>query len=353
VNGAIGDNFRLVVQSFLKFGDYTIKVLTNQETGMSGGGKLEVCPIRFRRENVFDFINPISYIRIYKYIKFSKYDKILILSPHPVNMFITKFIHLQKTYFYLHDNEPHSGFPKLDLFFFSRQLDFIYKSKAHIIVSSNFMKEDILKRRPYVDIHRISVIYLGALENLQYSFEDNDTSQTDILFFGRLEYYKGLDILFDANKYTKGTYNYIIIAKGDLLATFCLKELPQNFIHINRYVSDKELARYINTSKIVVMPYRDATGTQVIQTAFFYEKPIVASNVGCFAEYITDGVDGIIVKKEDSQELAKALDWLMDNDQIRRAMGHRGKEKLGSMFSNRKILDQYIELLDDKPKKRT
>ena len=56
------------------------------------------------------------------------------------------------------------------------------------------------------------------------------------------------------------------------------------------------------------MPYRDATGTQVIQSVFFYEKPVIVTNVGCFPEYVEDGVDGIVVPALDVVALQQALE---------------------------------------------
>ena len=92
------------------------------------------------------------------------------------------------------------------------------------------------------------------------------------------------------------------------------------------------------------MPYRDATGTQVIQTGFYFEKPIIATNVGCFPEYISNSIDGIIVEKENPKELANAIDKLMFNDELRKGMGSKGKEKINTIFSNDSISKKYFEI---------
>lgn len=342
VNGVMGDNFKQVI-AMLRDQGISLSILTNENICFEN---IDVCNVRFNRKKITDFINPVSYYKIWKYIRNANYDKVLVLSPHPANIIIHKWIDPQKLYYYLHDNEPHSGFPKKDLFFYKIQLNLIYNSACGIIVSSNAIKNDIIEKKPTVDKNRIFVIYLSVLQNLQFDFDsDLDVSEPiDVLFFGRLEYYKGIDVLIEANAYTKTKYNYLLISKGDLKAVFNISDLPNNFKHINEYVSDYNLAKYIHSSKLVVMPYRDATGTQVIQTVFFYNKPIVATNVGCFPEYITDGVDGIIVPKENAQQLAQAMDELLSDKVLREKMGVNGKLKLNLLFSNQILAKRYVEL---------
>lgn len=93
-----------------------------------------------------------------------------------------------------------------------------------------------------------------------------------------------------------------------------------------------------------MMPYRDATGTQTVQSIFYYEKPIVATNVGCFPEYIEDGIDGIIVPALDAMALRQALEKLLDNDELRRIIGKNGFEKLIYKFSNDEIAKKYMSI---------
>lgn len=92
------------------------------------------------------------------------------------------------------------------------------------------------------------------------------------------------------------------------------------------------------------MPYRDATGTQVIQSVFFYEKPVIVTNVGCFPEYVEDGVDGIVVPALDVVALQQALEKLLENTELRNTMGRNGFKKLSVKFSNDRITKEYISI---------
>lgn len=137
---------------------------------------------------------------------------------------------------------------------------------------------------------------------------------------------------------------FVIAGKGNMTQIFGMDCLPSNFEHLNRYIPDEELAGLIRHSKIIVLPYRDATGTQVIQSVFFYEKPVIVTNVGCFPEYVEDGVDGIVVPALDVVALQQALEKLLENTELRNTMGRNGFKKLSVKFSNDRITKEYISI---------
>ena len=116
---------------------------------------------------------------------------------------------------------------------------------------------------------------------------------------------------------------FVVAGKGDVSQVFGIGNLPSNFEHINKYVPDEELAELIQRSKVLVMPYRDATGTQTVQSIFYYEKPIVAL---------------------DAMALRQALEKLLDNDELRRIIGKNGFEKLIYKFSNDEIAKKYMSI---------
>ena len=342
VNGSMGDNFKTIAKDLSTIAN--IYVLTNQGINSEDVGTNNICNIRFDRREKTDFINISSYYKLYKYIKSIHFDVVFIYSPHPVNLFLYQIIDNRKIIPFVHDHILHSGVKRLDAFFLKMQLKYSYKKSAKIIVSCNRIKEEILRLGFMKDAAKIEVNYLGLLDNLCFD-ELNHKYDLDVLFFGRVEYYKGLDILIDACKLLP-QYRFVIAGKGNLKEIHNIDSLPDNCIHINEYISDKDLATYINDAKVIVLPYRDATGTQTIQSVFYYKKPIIATNVGCFPEYITHDVDGIIIPKEDSGELADSIKQLLSNEEKRYILGLNGYSKLSSSFSKRKIADKYIQILE-------
>ena len=74
-------------------------------------------------------------------------------------------------------------------------------------------------------------------------------------------------------------------------------------------------------------------------------KPVVATRVGGVPELIIDGSTGILVPPENDEELARALETLLSNADLRGRMGTAGLDRT-SMFSWTAIADQYETLYE-------
>ncbi|SFW36905.1 glycosyltransferase family 4 protein [Selenomonas ruminantium] len=181
----------------------------------------------------------------------------------------------------------------------------------HIIVSYNNAKKE-LGVKYGADFERITdVIYLPRLAELE--FEDIKNTRYDIeydfIFYGRIEKYKGLDLLLEAmdNPFMKDV-TLLIVGRGR--EDYNIKQrvdAMQNVKFINEYVSNRDLAKYIAKSRCVILPYRSATGTQTIQLANFYGKFVLATKVGCFTEYIKEGVNGFYIKNFSKESVIEAM----------------------------------------------
>ncbi len=337
----MGDNFRLVTK-YLSLTNEVI-VLTNIGAFHQNGNHQKVYEISFDRSHPSDFIRCSSFLKMYHIIKHTEFDVALFLSPHPANIYLYHIIPSHKILAYVHDYELHSGISRLNKYFNLLQLKYFYHRSRKIIVSCQYIKEQILKKKYMNRADDIEVNYLGLLENHIYPIEQVK-DDIDVLFFGRIEYYKGLDTLILSHQFLKNpNIRYTIIGKGNIKRIFGLN-VPDFVDHIDDYISDRDLASYIQRAKMIVLPYRDATGTQTIQSIFYYKKPIIATRVGCFPEYISDSVDGFIIEPEHPRMLADKIDTLYANEDMRKEMGMKGAQKLESIFNNQKINERYIEI---------
>ena len=340
VNGAMGDNFKMLSNNLSRNND--ISVITNYKMSKEKLGTDNVCLLHFDKKKPLDFINPKNYKRALDFIKATPYDVCFVVSPHPANLLLYKWLRQDRIVAYVHDHYHHSGIGLINLISQKANHYLYYKKSRKIIVACDFIKQDILKRGLMNDENKIEICELGLLDNLCFPVKKHK-EDIDVLFFGRIKYYKGLDILAEAVS-TMNNIRVVIAGKGDIWKECHLKGLPSNCEHLNQYVPDEKLAELIQRSKVVVLPYRDATGTQTIQSIFYYRKPIVATRVGCFPEYITNGKDGIIIEPENSRELASAISLLLSNCDMRNMFGEAGHEKLNSLFSNDRINRRYEEI---------
>jgi len=157
----------------------------------------------------------------------------------------------------------------------------------------------------------------------------------NILFVGRLERRKGLPYLIEAFARVKPEMpdaRLIVVGAYDGLEKlpflFQVRHLGLNDVHFIGRVTDRELARYYRTADVYCAP---STGMEsfgmVLLEAMASGAPIVASDIEGYREVMEDGVQGVLVKPEQPEELAAAILSLLRDPARRRAMSASGREK--------------------------
>lgn len=73
------------------------------------------------------------------------------------------------------------------------------------------------------------------------------------------------------------------------------------------YVPAADVPGLFAAADALVLPYRTATASQNVWMAFEHGLPVIATDVGGFADQIRDGVDGLICEPGDVSSLAGAL----------------------------------------------
>jgi glycosyltransferase involved in cell wall biosynthesis len=95
---------------------------------------------------------------------------------------------------------------------------------------------------------------------------------------------------------------------------------------------------------VMVLPSRQETAPVVILEAMAAGKPVVATDVGGVRDLIEDGVSGFLTPAGDVEEMARRIEQLLDDDNLREQMGQRGKAIAWSRFRRDIIADRYHEI---------
>lgn len=284
--------------------------------------------LKVGRKYKFGFFNIANYIKLAEFAKKNKIDCVYFYSHTPFNILATKFLKRYKLFAFLHNPIPHEGTSFIKRFVEKKTNHIMVKNCIKVFVASQFQKNDLKYSKEYSRFFdKIEVHYLGLQDSLLKEVNIKPKMDIDVLFFGRIEEYKGVDLLIDAMAELK-EYNCTIIGKGKVN-----REIPSNVSLINEYVPDNEIVNYITNCKVGVLPYREATGTVIPLTFAYYSKPVVATNTGCLAEYVIDNCTGIIINTNDKNDLIKALKRILDDEQLRNRMGLEAKNKL-NRFDN-------------------
>ncbi|MBK8904976.1 MAG: glycosyltransferase [Anaerolineaceae bacterium] len=143
---------------------------------------------------------------------------------------------------------------------------------------------------------------------------DLPTDRPLLLFCGLVRPYKGLDILLEALTLVKQPVHLLVAGEfwQGGLATYQTQiqrlDLTNCVTIIDEYVPDELLAACIDRANVVVLPYRSATQSAVVQTAFGRGKPVITTDVGGLGEVVEDGRTGLVVPPEDPRALAEAIE---------------------------------------------
>lgn len=104
-----------------------------------------------------------------------------------------------------------------------------------------------------------------------------------VLFFGRIEQYKGVDLAYKAFSEYAALHKHTLVIAGSGEIYFPRNmEREKNIVLINRYIRDDEVSYLFRHASITLYPYISATQSGVLSLSCYFEKPIVASDVPFF-----------------------------------------------------------------------
>lgn len=133
----------------------------------------------------------------------------------------------------------------------------------------------------------------------------------NILFFGLIRHYKGLDILLEAFKSLGDEYQLIIAGEPygsfepyqkliDEIGTERIKVFPE-------YIRDSEVKRYFSAADVTVLPYRSATQSGISSISYHFEVPMIVTAVGGLKETVGDRGTGLVAPSSDPASVLEEI----------------------------------------------
>ncbi|MDT0304549.1 glycosyltransferase family 4 protein [Streptomonospora wellingtoniae] len=135
----------------------------------------------------------------------------------------------------------------------------------------------------------------------------------NLLFFGIVRHYKGVDVLLRA--FARGAPADVgLTVAGEFWGgSRRLQDLAADLGVADRvdfregYVPADELPGLFAGADALVLPYRSATATQNVYLAHEHGLPVIATRAGALPDQVADGVDGLLCEPGDAEDLAEAL----------------------------------------------
>ncbi len=93
--------------------------------------------------------------------------------------------------------------------------------------------------------------------------------------------------------------------------------IPERVKVINQFVPNEDVAKYYLASDVVVLPYRSATQSGILNVAYGFNKPVIVTNVGGLAEFVIEGKTGFVFKPDSEDEIVKGYEeYLSKKDEV-------------------------------------
>jgi glycosyltransferase involved in cell wall biosynthesis len=174
----------------------------------------------------------------------------------------------------------------------------------------------------------------------------NDNTETIILLFvGRFDYQKGIDILLKLFT-TRAFPNIELILIGDNVLNKDKFNIPPSVQHLG-WLESAEIEKYYKLCDAVIIPSRWEGFGLVALEAMKNKKAVIASNVAALPEIVVNEVTGILFEIDKPDELYSIL-LSLDKKKLSQ-MGEKGykryKENFTADIMNFNILESYKQLL--------
>ena len=267
--------------------------------------------------SLLDTANPLSYVSTYKAIRDWNPDVLIVrywMSYFGPSLgYITRQMKKHCKVISILDNviphEPH--------FFDAPLTKYFLKGSTGCVTLCEAVSKDLLSLKPdarYTVIQHPLYSHFG--QKLQRDEAEKKlglkSGKKNILFFGLIRTYKGLDILLEAFGMLPEDYQLIIA--GEPYGSFdkyqqIIDRLPgKDRIYMDlKYIRDSEVATYFSAADLAVLPYRSATQSGISSVSYHFEVPMIVTDVGGLKETIGDRGTGIVSEEGTPEAISKEI----------------------------------------------
>jgi glycosyltransferase involved in cell wall biosynthesis len=141
-----------------------------------------------------------------------------------------------------------------------------------------------------------------------------------LLFFGYIRDYKGLDVLLDAMPAILARHNVTLLVAGECYTDSgkYVRQAEQlgitdNVVFHFGYTPNEHVSVFFSAADVLVLPYKTATQSGIIQIAYNFHRPVIATDVGGLGEVIVPGYTGDLTPPLDPQAIAASVCDFYDN----------------------------------------
>lgn len=237
----------------------------------------------------------------------------------------------------VHNVVPHEN-SKIDYWLRNQ----VYQSSHVLIAHSQRTKEKLLDAFD-LDPNKIEVVPMGTSDHylpkemiekqVAKATLNIPADQKVLLFFGYIRDYKGVDILLNAFEQVAQQLEDVTLIIAGLPHT---EELAAKYdailgnmtaqnrvIYVPQFIDIEDVPTYFGAADAIALPYKAIDQSAVIHVAHSFGRPVIASSVGDFIEFVEEGKTGYLAQPNDPNSLAgKIIEAFQDGTKLEEMAAH-------------------------------
>jgi len=225
-------------------------------------------------------------------------------------------------------------------------------NRAHCVVVLGKTWREFLIRDLGILPHKITVIDNGVPAPLGAVRRPHSAgAAVRIVFLGQLGDRKGVPELVAALRSPRivaKAWTATIAGDGAVeeTAAAVAKAGLQDRIAVPGWVDRERTQKLLCEADIFILPSHFEAMPIAILEAMAHGVPVIATPVGAIPEFLTAGQTALLVPPGDPEELAKAIERLLDHPEERERLGSAGNRLFRERFDIRVAADRILELYD-------
>ena len=229
-----------------------------------------------------------------------------------------------------------------------------------IVAISGFTRQFLLRQVPGENLSgKIHIVHCGLEPGRFLPPEPRPANAFPlILFVGQLAERKGTPYLVEACRILAErqlAFHCVIVGDGpqkELVERQVRKSKLQDRVHLAGRVFQEQIRDYFRSADIFVLPCIQTAGGDMdgipvsLMEAMAMEIPSISSPVSGIPELIEDGRNGLLVEEKNPLALADAIQRLMEDENLRRELGRKSREKVIREFDVDKSAEKLKNLFE-------
>lgn len=277
---------------------------------------------------------------IIRKIKGEKFDVIYFESLHVWNLPIMCFSGVTHTYQVIHDVIPHKGDRQTTAV---KLMNKLVVRMADTIVLRNERFIQYMVDHYNIKPQRIEFLRLWR----RFPSYTPPSQSGKILFFGRINPYKGIDNLINIVRLCP-TLHFNIVGRVDpqMLNSISILKKESNVFVKDGYITDYEMETFFSDSDWVILPYNSASQSGIIVDAYKYSRPVIAFSVGAITEQIEDGVTGYLIDEGNNRLFADKLNHIASMSSDEHTMMCKNAYNYGiNKYSVKEVASSFLTII--------